>query len=129
MLFKRVDADERKGKNNIQWVDYLGEILLTYNSKMIHSAHEMTPNEAHKKENHLKVKLKLEINRVKTRKYPTLRVGDEVKLYRHHRKGTHFKLEQCQIYSHWDFSKKLGQNYYSLEGQKRQYLRYEMLKV
>ena len=50
MLFKRVDADEKKGKNNIQWVDYLGEILLTYNSKMIHSAHEMTPNEAHKKE-------------------------------------------------------------------------------
>lgn len=81
MLFKRVDADEKKGKH-IQWVDYLGEILLTYNSKMIHSAHEMSPNEAHKKENHLKVKLKLEINRMTTRKYPTLRVGDEVKLYR-----------------------------------------------
>ena len=49
---------------------------------MIHSSHNMTPNEAFKKENHLKVKLKLEMNRVKTCKYPTLEFGDEVKLYR-----------------------------------------------
>ena len=82
MLFKRVGADEKKGKLKIQWIDYIPEIMLTYNSKMIHSAHGMTPNDAHKKENHLKVKIKLEISRIKTRKYPTLRVGDEVKLYR-----------------------------------------------
>ena len=42
----------------------------------------LTPNEAHKKENHVKVRLELEINTVTTRRYPTLRVGDEVKLYR-----------------------------------------------
>ena len=48
MLFKRVE-DEKKGKVNIQWVDYILEIMLTYNSKMVHSAHGMTPHDAHKK--------------------------------------------------------------------------------
>ena len=43
MLFKRVDADKKKGMGNIQWVDYIPEIMLTYNSNMIHSAHDMTP--------------------------------------------------------------------------------------
>ena len=27
LLYRRVDADEKKGKNNIQWTDYLFEIL------------------------------------------------------------------------------------------------------
>ena len=36
MLYKRVEADEKKGKQNIQWSDYILEILLTYNSKMVH---------------------------------------------------------------------------------------------
>ena len=30
MLYKRVEADEKKGKANIQWTDYILEILLTY---------------------------------------------------------------------------------------------------
>ena len=29
-LCKRVEADEKKGKNNIQWADYLTEIMLIY---------------------------------------------------------------------------------------------------
>ena len=96
MLFKRVDADEKKGKVNIQWVDYIPEIMLTYNSKMVHSAHDMTPNDAHKKGNHLEVKMKLEMNRIKTRKYPPVRVGDEVKIYR--KKGI-FEKERTSNWS------------------------------
>ena len=38
MLYDRVEADEKRGKNNIQWTDYMFEILLTYNQKMVHSA-------------------------------------------------------------------------------------------
>ena len=34
-----------------------------------------------KKENHLKVELKLEMNRVQTRKYPNVRTGDEANIY------------------------------------------------
>lgn len=117
---KRVDADIKKGKNNIEWVDYLDEILLTYNSKMIHSAHDMTPNEAHRKENHLRVELKLEMNRVKIRKYPNLRVGDEVKLYR---KKAITEKERTSNWSSAKYTvigieKKWGQNYYSLEVKK-----------
>ena len=29
MLYKRVEDDEKKGKSNIQWTDYIHEILLT----------------------------------------------------------------------------------------------------
>ena len=29
MLYRRVEADEKKGKQNIQWTDYILEILLT----------------------------------------------------------------------------------------------------
>ena len=127
MLFKRVDADEKKGKVNTQWVD----IMLTYNSKMVHSAHDMTPNDARKKGNHLEVKMKLEMNRIKTRKYPPVRVGDEVKIYR--KKG----ISEKERTSNWSsvkykvsrVEKKLGQDYYSVEGMKRPYLRSEILKV
>ena len=51
MLFKRVEADEKKGKGNIQWTDYIFEIMLTYNNKMVHSATNLTPKEAKKPEN------------------------------------------------------------------------------
>ena len=79
----------------------------------------------------MKVKLKLEMNRVKTRKYPTLRVGDEVKIYR--KKA----ITEKERTSNWGsvkyivtgIEKKLGQQYYSLEGQKRSFLRSELLKV
>ena len=40
MLYKRVEADEKKGKENIQWIDYNLEILLTYNDKMVHSSNQ-----------------------------------------------------------------------------------------
>ena len=37
-FFKRVEADEKKGKSNIQWTDYIFEIMLTYKNKDVHSA-------------------------------------------------------------------------------------------
>ena len=57
MLYKRVEADEKKGKSNIQWTDYIHEILLTYNDHMIHSATKFTPKEARKPSNELSVRL------------------------------------------------------------------------
>ena len=47
-LFKRVEHDEKKGKANIQWVDYIFEIMITYNNKDVHSATGLTPSEARK---------------------------------------------------------------------------------
>ena len=61
MLFKRVEADEKKGKQNIQWIDYNLEILLTYNynNKMVSSTTKVTPLEARKKKNEFEVKLNI----------------------------------------------------------------------
>ena len=64
-LYKRVEADEKKGKKNIDWSDYIFEILLTYNNKMKHSTIGMTPNEARKKENEFKVKMNISTKAVR----------------------------------------------------------------
>ena len=51
LLYRRVEADETKGKQNIQWIDYIFEILITYNNQMKHSATGFTPKEARKPSN------------------------------------------------------------------------------
>ena len=58
-LFKRVEADEKKGKENLQWIDYIFEIMFTYNNKDIHSATNMTPNEARKKDNEFRARVNI----------------------------------------------------------------------
>ena len=60
MLRKRLDNDIKQG-NNIEWADYIFQIMLTYNNKNEHSAIKMTPNEATKEDKHLDVKLNLEL--------------------------------------------------------------------
>ena len=54
MLFKRVEADEKKGKANIQWTDYIFEILLTYNNKIFF----LLLNSRHPKQNSRNMNLK-----------------------------------------------------------------------
>ena len=81
-LFKRVENDEKKGKNIIQWIDYITEILLTYNNKDVHSATGLTPNEARKERNEFRAKLNVSVKAKKERLYPSLEVGDRVKIMR-----------------------------------------------
>ena len=131
MLFKRVEADGKKGKANIQWTDYIFEILLTYNNKNVHSATKFTPSEAKKPENEFEVKLNISLQAKKSRVYPEIEVGDSVKIMR--KKG----ISEKERTSHWletpqtvkRIDKKLGQNYYYLDDDKRGYLRHELLKV
>ena len=82
LLYRRVEADEKKGKQNIQWIDYIYEILLTYNNVMKHSATEMTPKEARKPSNELEVKLNLAKKAKQNKVYLDLDKGDEVKIFR-----------------------------------------------
>ena len=131
MLFKRVEADEKKGKNNIQWTDYILEIMLTYNNKNIHSAINMTPKEASKKENEFKAMVSVALRAKKERKYPELNVGNKVKILR---KKAITEKERTSIFLKGEYtvekiSKKLGQNYYTLQGFNRPLLRHELLKV
>ena len=131
MLFKRVEADEKKGKANIQWTDYIFEILFTYNNENVHSTTKFTPSEAKKPKNEFEVKLNISLQAKKSRVYPEIEVGDSVKIMR--KKG----ISEKERTSHWlktpqtvkRIDKKLGQNYYYLDDDKRGYLRHELLKV
>ena len=131
MLFKRVEADEKQGRANIQWTDYILEILLTYNNKNVHSTTKFTPSEAKKPKNEFEVKLNISLQAKKSRVYPEIEVGDSVKIMRE--KG----ISEKERTSHWlktpqtvkRIDKKLGQNYYYLDDDKRGYLRHELLKV
>ena len=131
MLYKRVEADEQKNKQNIQWPDYILEILLTYNNQMKHSATGFTPKEARKPSNQLKVKLGLTMKGKKNRVYPELDVGDEVKIFRKRKPNEKERVSNWSqnIYTIENIENKLGQNYYRVEGNNRQYLRFELLKV
>ena len=95
MLYDRVEADEKKNKGNIQWTDYIFEILLTYNNKNVHSSHNMTPKEARLPKNELKVELELNMNAKRSRTYPEISKGDKVKIFRKkgcRRKRKNFKM-------------------------------------
>ena len=81
MLFKRVENDEKKGKQ-VQWTDYIFEILLTYQNKMVSSATKMTPKDARMKKNELDVKMNISLQAKSNRKYPAVEVSDKVKLMR-----------------------------------------------
>ena len=66
MLFKRVDADEKKGNNNTQGMDYILEIFITYNNTLESSVTKMTPIEARKHKNEFETKLHISMNARKT---------------------------------------------------------------
>ena len=57
MLFKRVEADEKKGKENIQWINYILKLCLLIITKWFISATNMTPSKARKNENEFRARL------------------------------------------------------------------------
>ena len=130
-LFKRVENDEKKGKHNIQWIDYITEILLTYNNKDVHSATGLTPNEARKERNEFKAKLTVSVKAKKERICPSLEVGDRVKIMR--KKA----ITEKERTSHWlkgyyvvqEIAEKLNQKYYKLTDYPRLLMRHELLKI
>ena len=131
MLFKRVEADEKKGKANIQWVDYNLEIMLTYNDKMKHSATGMTPNQARKEKNEFRAMINVASKAKKENIYPELFVGDKVKIMR--KKA----ITEKERTSHWlkgyyvvqEIAEKLNQKYYKLTDYPRLLMRHELLKI
>ena len=131
MLFKRVEADEKKGKQNIQWVDYNLEIMLTYNNKMKHSAINMTPNEARKDKNEFRAMINVASKAKKEKIYPELEVGDKVKIKRkklitEKERTSHFLKGEYVVE---EISEKLGQKYYKMTDYPRKLLRHEIVKV
>ena len=131
LLYRRVEADQKKGKNNIQWTDYIFEILLTYNNKMKHSATGFTPKDARKPSNELKVKLHLNMNAKRNRVYPEVEVSDEVRIFRKKKPNEKERVGNFSqnVYTIERIDEKLGQKDYYVEGIDRAYLRFELLKV
>ena len=131
LLYRRVEADQKNGKHNIQWTDYIFEILLTYNNKMKHSATGFTPKDARIPSNELKVKLHLNMNAKRNRVYPDLGVGDEVKIFRKRKPNEKERVGNFSqnVYTIEKIDEKLGQKYYYVEGNDRAYLRFELLKL
>ena len=131
MLYKRVEADEKKGKNNIQWTDYIFEILLTYNNKMEHSAIKMTPKEAMKEKNELKAKQNMTSQATRTRKYPEITTDSKVKIYRKRKAGEKERTSMWkpEIEEVERIEQKNNQSMFYLKGDARPYLRFELLKV
>ena len=130
-LFKRVEVDEKKGKQNIQWTDYLTEIMLTYNNKDVHSATNQTPNEARKKDNEFKSKVNVSIKAKRNKLYPELKVGDKVKIKRkklitEKERTSHFLKGEYVVE---EIFEKLNQTYYKLTDYSRPLMRHELLKV
>jgi len=116
---------------NVQWTDYIHQVVLTYNTHLKHSGIGMTPKEALKKDNHLKAKLKMVSQANKTRRYPELKIGDEVKIYRKKpiTEKERTSVWQPQIYTVENITTKFGQEYYRTSQGSREYLRFELLKV
>ena len=91
----------------------------------------MTPDEAEKPENHLNVKLNLELHRKHSRTYPTVKVGDKVRIYRKKRLGEKEDVSQwsntvhtVEEITHWG-----GQDFYKVTGKALPYVRADILQL
>jgi len=127
MIWKRIKAGTDKN-----WRSYVNDVLDVYNNEMASSVTGMTPAEARKPQNTIQTKINLEMHRHSTRKYPTIEVGDYVRHFE--KKQTQKKKEHLTNWSVDKFkvvgtSQSFGQTYYKLEGQKREFLRHDLLKV
>ena len=130
-LFKRVDAAQQRNAANVQWTDFVFEIMLTYNNKIKHSSTGFTPAEAKKKGNEIDVKLNLLAQKKHNRRYPLLSIGDKVKIYRKKEPGEKERTSNWSdnTYEVETISKSLGQTYFKVEGLSKEYSRHELLKV
>ena len=81
-LLQNVLYAPMKKKTNIQWIDHIDEIMMTYNSKDVHSSIGQTPNKARDKDNEFKSRINVSINAKKQKLYPELNVGGKVKIRR-----------------------------------------------
>jgi hypothetical protein len=125
MINKRIENIEKT------WKDVLFEVLLTYNSKNVHTATGLTPDQAKLDKYRLQVKMNLELHRISKRRYPTIDVDDQVKLYkkkgRFDKENTSVWLPQTHTIAL--ITESMGQKFYHITGHKKPFLRHEILKI
>ena len=75
LLYKRLQDIDKT------WIELIEPINNVYNNKMKSSVTNFTPTEARKPDNHIFVKINLELNRKHNRRYPDINVGNKIKIY------------------------------------------------
>ena len=70
-----------------KWWDEMPHVLDVYNKVDKHRSTGLTPEQAEKPENKDDVRLELELNRRRERKYPPVAVGDKIRIYKKKDKG------------------------------------------
>ena len=80
LLTRRIESKEIEPGEVWYNDSILYAILLKYNLRMVHRTIGLTPNEARKSKNESHVRTMLEINAIRKRKYPDIKVGDRVKI-------------------------------------------------
>jgi hypothetical protein len=124
MIYQRVE------KTNEKWHTVLGQVLLVYKNRMVHSSIKMTPNDARKPANELNVKLNLQLNRTKLRKYPNISVGDTVRLYKKDKLDKERKsVWSTNTYKVDAIIQSGGESMFKLEGVTKPVLRHEILLI
>ena len=120
--------------NNKDWTSMLQSSLNKYNNTK-HSSTQLTPKEAHKDTNHLKVGVILTLKEKNRRKYPPINEDDMVKIYDKKRgnftdrKETNPKWSQ-RSYKVLEIKRDMmGNRTFKLQGLERPYLRHELLLV
>ncbi len=133
MLYKRIDSTQntKNTEGDPQWIDYVYQVMLTYNNKLVHSSTKKTPADASKQTHQMDVKANLEIRAMKNRKYPVLAVGDSVKIMRKKKAGEKERTSiwSIEVFKVTAINEEHGQDYYTTDGPDRSYLRVEVLKV
>jgi hypothetical protein len=131
MIYKRIEAAEQNDGEVKGWIDVLYPVLLTYNRRMVHSSTKFTPNEAVKPSNKLDVKLNLELAAKRLRKYPEVKVGDKVRVFK---KRKDYAKERVSIWDQEDRTVEEiieynGQPFYKVNGKQHEYSRSEILLI
>ena len=120
--------------NKAGWTSMLPPALNKYNSTE-HSSTKLSPNQAHKDSNNLKVRVNLTTREVNKRKYPELKEGDEVKTFT---KGGGNYTSRKETMSKWSKESytiekinydMTGTKTFKLQGMRKPFLRHELLKI
>jgi len=125
---------DRVRNTDRKWEDMLPFVVTKYN-KTVHSSTGNTPNDGHKDINSPSVIANLTLKAVHKRKYPTIEVGDHVKIYT---KGNDNYASRKETTSRWSNTiYKVSQiaydialnKYYVVEGVKQRFHRHELLLI
>ena len=75
LIYRQIDNSDET-----QWTQVLSKVLMIYNYKMQHRITKHTPNEARENKNKLDVKLNMEMQAIRKRKYPEVAINDTVRI-------------------------------------------------